>query len=84
MFKVGLFNDSFPPTIDGVANTVYNYANIINQNFGTPVVVTPNYPNVVDEYDFDQSRVSAREHFSRDAVGLLRCASDRSTEKQTE
>ncbi len=56
MFKVGLFNDSFPPTIDGVANTVYNYANIINQNFGTPVVVTPNYPNVVDEYDFEVYR----------------------------
>ncbi len=56
MFKVGLFNDSFPPTIDGVANAVYNYADIINKNFGTPVVITPNYPNVVDNYDFSVYR----------------------------
>ncbi len=52
MYKVGLFNDSFPPTIDGVANTVLNYANIINGRFGEPVVITPKYPNVVDNYDF--------------------------------
>lgn len=52
MFRVGLFNDSFPPTIDGVANTVLNYANIINGRFGEPVVITPKYPNVVDNYNF--------------------------------
>lgn len=52
MFKVGLFNDSFPPTIDGVANTVYNYASIMNGRFAEPVVITPKYPNVVDNYDF--------------------------------
>lgn len=56
MYKVGLFNDSFPPTIDGVANAVLNYANIINKNFGTSVVVTPKYPNVVDNYDFEVFR----------------------------
>ena len=52
MFKIGLFNDSFPPTIDGVANTVLNYANIINGRFGEPIVITTKYPNVVDNYDF--------------------------------
>lgn len=56
MYKVGLFNDSFPPTIDGVANTVINYANVINNNFGTPVVFTPKYPNVVDNYPFEVYR----------------------------
>lgn len=50
--RIGLFNDSFPPTIDGVANTVVNYAGIIQQKFGEAVVVTPKYPNVVDDYPF--------------------------------
>ncbi len=56
MYKVGLFNDSFPPTIDGVANAVINYANIIKEKFGTPVVFTPKYPNVVDHYPFEVYR----------------------------
>ncbi|MBE6782366.1 MAG: glycosyltransferase family 4 protein [Ruminococcaceae bacterium] len=59
MYKVGLFNDSFPPTIDGVANTVYNYANIMNGRFCEPVVITPKYPNVVDNYDFEVYRYNS-------------------------
>ena len=35
---VCLLNDSFPPVIDGVANTVLNYANIINEKYGHPIV----------------------------------------------
>lgn len=54
--KVGLFNDSFPPTIDGVANTVLSYADIINKKYGTPIVVTPKYPNVTDDYPFEVYR----------------------------
>lgn len=50
--KVCLLNDSFPPTIDGVANTVANYANIINEKHGTPVVVTPKYPRIKDDYPY--------------------------------
>ena len=46
--KVCLLNDSFPPTIDGVANTVVNYANVINEKCGTPIVLTPKYPNIKD------------------------------------
>ncbi len=57
--KVGLFNDSFPPTIDGVANTVFNYANIITQKFGKVVVATPEYPHVVDDYPFNVHRYSS-------------------------
>ena len=56
MYNVGLFNDSFPPSIDGVANTVINYANIINENYGKCVVVTPMYPNVVDNYPYEVFR----------------------------
>ena len=31
---VCLLNDSFPPLIDGVANTVVNYATIIQRDLG--------------------------------------------------
>ena len=47
-----LLNDSFPPTVDGVANCVLNYARIIQRRFGEAVVLTPSYPGVVDRYDF--------------------------------
>jgi len=51
--NVCLFNDSFPPLIDGVANAVVNYGKYINQNHGKASVVTPYYPNANDEaFDF--------------------------------
>ena len=51
--NVCLLNDSFPPAIDGVANAVTNYANIITHELGKATVVTPYYPNVDDSpYDF--------------------------------
>lgn len=50
--RVCLLNDSFPPLIDGVANAVVNYANIIQHDLGQVVVGTPNYPGTVDDYDF--------------------------------
>lgn len=37
----GLFNDSFPPIIDGVTLTVENYVYWLNQAGRTPCVVTP-------------------------------------------
>lgn len=54
--KVALFNDSFPPTIDGVANCVMNYADIITKKYGEAVVVTPKYPHVVDNYPYEVYR----------------------------
>lgn len=54
--KIGLLNDSFPPTIDGVANTVLNYAQSITNNHGEALVVTPKYPNVNDDYPFSVYR----------------------------
>lgn len=57
--KIGLFNDSFPPTIDGVANTMLNYAQVLHGLGDNVTVVTPKYPNVVDEYPFDVYRYSS-------------------------
>lgn len=54
--KVGIFNDSFPPTIDGVANTAINYAANIQKSHGESIVVTPKYPNVTDHYPFEVYR----------------------------
>ena len=47
MYKVGLFNDSFPPTIDGVANAVVNYATVISKDLGKVVVEPQDPPFIV-------------------------------------
>lgn len=54
--NICLMNDSFPPIIDGVANAVINYANIINEELGRATVVTPLYPGVEDDYAFEVVR----------------------------
>lgn len=54
--RVGIFNDSFPPTIDGVANVALNYARVIQRDFGEAVVATPWYPDVKDDYPFEVVR----------------------------
>lgn len=54
--KIVLLNDSFPPVIDGVANAVLNYAEILTAKGHQVLVVTPEYPNVVDEYPFEVVR----------------------------
>lgn len=52
--NVCLLNDSFPPIIDGVANTVMNYARILQeQGFANVTVATPGYPGVdYSEYPY--------------------------------
>lgn len=50
--KIAILNDSFPPTIDGVATTVLNYATFIQKNHADALVVTPYYPQVSDRHDF--------------------------------
>ena len=52
MLRVGIFNDSFPPTIDGVANAAFNYASLIQKNHGEAIAATPRYPGVADDYPF--------------------------------
>lgn len=54
--KIGLFNDSFPPMIDGVAQTVKNYAEYLQKNHAQVTVVTPKYRHVVDDYPFQVYR----------------------------
>lgn len=55
--NVCLMNDSFPPVIDGVANVMINYAQIISEGLGSAAVVTPGgYRGVVDNYPFDVKR----------------------------
>lgn len=51
-FTVCLLNDSFPPLIDGVANTMVNYANIIHGNLGKAVVAVPDFPGAEDHYEY--------------------------------
>ena len=46
--NVCLVNDSFPPAIDGVANAVVNYGNVITAHQGRATVVTPYYPQADD------------------------------------
>ena len=44
--KAALFNESFPPVIDGVSNVVLNYADILSRTPETEAVVaTPRYPD---------------------------------------
>lgn len=57
--NIGLFNESFPPTIDGVSNAVVNYATYITKNHADCTVVTPRYPHVTDDYPFEVYRYSS-------------------------
>ncbi|HBT64689.1 MAG TPA: glycosyl transferase [Ruminococcaceae bacterium] len=54
--KIGQFNDSFPPTIDGVAQAVKNYASVLHEKHCDVTVVTPEYKGVVDNYPFEVFR----------------------------
>lgn len=59
--KICLINDSFPPAIDGVANAVTNYADIITREHGSAAVVTPYYPDADDSVGMYRNRIiSAR------------------------
>ena len=42
--NVGLFNESFPPVMDGVAVCVQNYAYWLQKKVGGVSVITPNKP----------------------------------------
>ena len=49
MSEICLLNDSFPPAIDGVANTVVNYARILGSRGREVCVVTPDFPDAHDQ-----------------------------------
>ena len=65
--KVCLLNDSFPPVIDGVANTVMNYARILTEKDKAEVTVaTPRYPG--GEYDNYPYKVLPYQSFDTSAL----------------
>lgn len=51
----GIFNDSFPPILDGVTLTVENYVQWLRKSGRTPCVVTPWNP-VSNDYDYSVMR----------------------------
>lgn len=56
---IGLFNDSFPPIMDGVSMTLQNYAYWLNKK-GQPVcVVTPKSPNYTDNEPYPVLRYTS-------------------------
>ena len=65
--KVCLLNDSFPPVIDGVANTVMNYAEILTKKEGVETIVaTPRYPDT--QYDSYPYRVVPYQSFDTTSI----------------
>ena len=44
----GIFSDSYPPIMDGVAITVKNYAYWLNKSGFRPYIITPEYPGFTD------------------------------------
>ncbi|MBQ7740983.1 MAG: glycosyltransferase [Eubacterium sp.] len=46
--KVGIGNDAFWPTVDGVCTVAKYYADIINRELGEAVIITPENPNKKD------------------------------------
>jgi len=52
--KIGLFNESFPPVMDGVSICVSNYARCLQKKVGGVAVITPNvWGAEYDKYDFE-------------------------------
>ena len=52
--NVGLFNESFPPVMDGVAVCVQNYAYWMQKKVGGVSVITPNVPGAdYSQYDYE-------------------------------
>lgn len=56
---IGLFNDCFPPIMDGVSLTTQNYAYWLNRKAGNVCVVTPKSPDAVDEEEYPIYRYSS-------------------------
>lgn len=52
--NIGLFNDCFPPVMDGVSVCVYNYAYWMQKKVGGVSVITPNVPGAdYSKHDFE-------------------------------
>ena len=58
--NIGLFNESFPPVMDGVAICVQNYAYWMQKKVGGVSVITPNVPGA----DYSQYNYEVLDYFS--------------------
>lgn len=56
---IGLFNDCFPPIMDGVSLTTQNYAYWLNKKAGNVCVVTPSSPDANDDGTYPVYRYSS-------------------------
>ena len=67
--RVCLLNDSFPPVIDGVANTVMNYARILTESgMAEALVGTPRYPDA--DYTSYPYRVVPYQSFDTTGIAM--------------
>lgn len=56
---IGLFNDCFPPIMDGVSLTTQNYAYWLHKKTGNVCVVTPKSPDARDAEEYPVYRYSS-------------------------
>ncbi len=56
---IGIFNDSYPPVMDGVAIATYNYAYWLSKKGENVKVITPKTPTNVLEEDFEVLRYAS-------------------------
>jgi glycosyltransferase involved in cell wall biosynthesis len=62
---IGIFNDSFPPIMDGVSLATQNYAYWLNQKKQSVCVVTPKSPNYSDNEPYPIYRYTSIPIFGR-------------------
>lgn len=62
---IGLFNDSYPPVMDGVAVTTYNYAYWLSKKGENIKVITPKTPKQIYEENFEVLRYTSLPLLSR-------------------
>lgn len=56
---IGIFNDCFPPIMDGVSLTTQNYARWLHKKTGNVCVITPKCPGYRDEETYPVYRYSS-------------------------
>ncbi len=57
--SIGLFNDSYPPVMDGVAMAVHNYAYWLDKKGEHVKVITPKTPDSILKNDFEVLRYAS-------------------------
>lgn len=65
MKTIGIFNDSFPPIIDGVSLTAQNYAYWLHKKNQPVCVITPSTPHYTDHEQYPVYRYTSLPIFGR-------------------